>query len=38
MLGALQQRLKNGEISERGVATAELRKITVLRVGKALAE
>jgi 2-oxo-4-hydroxy-4-carboxy-5-ureidoimidazoline decarboxylase len=38
MLSALDQRLKNDEISERVVATAELRKITVLRVGKALAE
>ena len=38
MLGELRQRLKNDEISERGVTAAELRKITVLRVGKALAE
>jgi 2-oxo-4-hydroxy-4-carboxy-5-ureidoimidazoline decarboxylase len=38
MLRALEQRLENDEISERGVATAELRKITVLRVRKALAE
>jgi 2-oxo-4-hydroxy-4-carboxy-5-ureidoimidazoline decarboxylase len=38
MLGALEQRLKNDEISERRVATTELRKITVLRVRKALAE
>jgi 2-oxo-4-hydroxy-4-carboxy-5-ureidoimidazoline decarboxylase len=38
MLGALEQRLKNDEISERLVATTELRKITALRVGKALAE
>jgi 2-oxo-4-hydroxy-4-carboxy-5-ureidoimidazoline decarboxylase len=38
MLGALEQRLKNDEISEQGVVIAELRKITVLRVGKALAE
>jgi 2-oxo-4-hydroxy-4-carboxy-5-ureidoimidazoline decarboxylase len=38
MLGALQQRLKNDEVSERGVATTELRKITVLRAGKAFAE
>ena len=37
-LGALEQRLKNDEISERGVAATELRKITVLRVRKALAE
>jgi 2-oxo-4-hydroxy-4-carboxy-5-ureidoimidazoline decarboxylase len=38
MLGALEQRLKNDEVSERGVATTELRTITALRVGKALAE
>ena len=38
MLGTLEQRLKNDEISERRVAAAELRKITVLRVRKALAE
>jgi 2-oxo-4-hydroxy-4-carboxy-5-ureidoimidazoline decarboxylase len=38
MLGTLQQRLKNDEIFERRVAAAELRKITVLRVRKALAE
>jgi 2-oxo-4-hydroxy-4-carboxy-5-ureidoimidazoline decarboxylase len=38
MLGALEQRLKNDEISERRVATAELGKIAVLRVRKALAE
>jgi 2-oxo-4-hydroxy-4-carboxy-5-ureidoimidazoline decarboxylase len=38
MLGVLQQRLKNDEIFERRVATTELRKITALRVGKALAE
>ncbi len=38
MLGALEQRLRNDEISERRVAAAELRKITVLRVRKALAE
>ena len=38
MLGTLKQRLKNDEISERRVAAAELRKITVLRVRKALAE
>jgi 2-oxo-4-hydroxy-4-carboxy-5-ureidoimidazoline decarboxylase len=38
LLGALEQRLKNDEISERGVAATELRKITVLRVGKALGE
>lgn len=38
MLGALRQRLTNDEMSERGVTTTELRKITVLRVRKALAE
>jgi 2-oxo-4-hydroxy-4-carboxy-5-ureidoimidazoline decarboxylase len=38
MLAALDQRLKNDEASERVVATTELRKITVLRVRKALAE
>jgi 2-oxo-4-hydroxy-4-carboxy-5-ureidoimidazoline decarboxylase len=38
ILGTLRQRLKNDEMSERGVAATELRKITVLRVGKALAE
>jgi 2-oxo-4-hydroxy-4-carboxy-5-ureidoimidazoline decarboxylase len=38
MLSALNQRLKNGEEPERVAATAELRKITVLRVRKALAE
>jgi 2-oxo-4-hydroxy-4-carboxy-5-ureidoimidazoline decarboxylase len=38
MLTALNQRLKNDEASERVVATAELRKITVLRARKALAE
>lgn len=38
MLRALEQRLENGEMSERGVATEELRKITVLRVRRALAE
>jgi 2-oxo-4-hydroxy-4-carboxy-5-ureidoimidazoline decarboxylase len=37
MLAALRQRLENGESSERAVAAAELRKITVLRVRKALA-
>jgi 2-oxo-4-hydroxy-4-carboxy-5-ureidoimidazoline decarboxylase len=36
MLAALQQRLINDPASERAVATAELRKITALRVGKAL--
>jgi 2-oxo-4-hydroxy-4-carboxy-5-ureidoimidazoline decarboxylase len=38
MLTALNQRLKNDEVSERVVAAAELRKITVLRARKALAE
>jgi 2-oxo-4-hydroxy-4-carboxy-5-ureidoimidazoline decarboxylase len=38
LLSALSQRLKNDEISERAVAATELRKITVLRVRKALAE
>jgi len=38
MLAALDQRLKNDEISERVAATTELRNITVLRVRKALAE
>ena len=38
MLRALEQRLKNDEISERVVVSSELRKITVLRVRKALAE
>jgi 2-oxo-4-hydroxy-4-carboxy-5-ureidoimidazoline decarboxylase len=38
LLGALEQRLKNDEISERRVAATELRKITVLRVRKALGE
>jgi 2-oxo-4-hydroxy-4-carboxy-5-ureidoimidazoline decarboxylase len=37
MLAALRQRLGNDEESERVVASAELRKITVLRVRKALA-
>jgi 2-oxo-4-hydroxy-4-carboxy-5-ureidoimidazoline decarboxylase len=37
MLAALRQRLANDEASERLVATAELRKITVLRVRRALA-
>jgi 2-oxo-4-hydroxy-4-carboxy-5-ureidoimidazoline decarboxylase len=36
MLAALQRRLTNDPATERTVATAELRKITVLRVGKAL--
>jgi 2-oxo-4-hydroxy-4-carboxy-5-ureidoimidazoline decarboxylase len=38
MLDALRERLKKDEIAERTVVTTELRKITVLRVGKALAE
>jgi 2-oxo-4-hydroxy-4-carboxy-5-ureidoimidazoline decarboxylase len=37
LLGALRRRLDNDEETERGVAAAELRKITVLRLGKALA-
>jgi 2-oxo-4-hydroxy-4-carboxy-5-ureidoimidazoline decarboxylase len=37
MLAALRQRLDNDEQTERGVATAELRKITALRVRKELA-
>ena len=37
MLAALRERLNNDEQSERVVAAAELRKITVLRVRKALA-
>jgi len=37
MLAALRQRLENDESSERVAAAAELRKITVLRVRKALA-
>jgi 2-oxo-4-hydroxy-4-carboxy-5-ureidoimidazoline decarboxylase len=37
MLAALGQRLKNDEAAERVAAAAELRKITVLRVRKALA-
>jgi len=36
MLAALQQRLTNDPSTERAVATAELGKITVLRVRKAL--
>jgi 2-oxo-4-hydroxy-4-carboxy-5-ureidoimidazoline decarboxylase len=36
MLAALRERLNNDEQSERVVASAELRKITVLRVRKAL--
>ena len=38
MLSALRERLKNTEDAERTVASAELRKITRLRVSKALAE
>jgi 2-oxo-4-hydroxy-4-carboxy-5-ureidoimidazoline decarboxylase len=38
MLAALEQRLQNDEISERPLATRELRKITALRVRKAFAE
>jgi len=37
LLAALQERLANDEPSERAVATAELGKITALRVRKALA-
>jgi 2-oxo-4-hydroxy-4-carboxy-5-ureidoimidazoline decarboxylase len=37
MLAALRERLSNDPSTERAVATAELRKITVLRVRKALA-
>jgi len=37
LLAALQQRLQNDQMSERFVATRELRDITALRVGKALA-
>jgi 2-oxo-4-hydroxy-4-carboxy-5-ureidoimidazoline decarboxylase len=36
MLAALRQRLTNDPATERAVATAELREITALRVGKAL--
>ena len=38
MLTALERRLENDEISEQAAATIELRKITELRVRKALAE
>jgi 2-oxo-4-hydroxy-4-carboxy-5-ureidoimidazoline decarboxylase len=38
LLAALEQRLANDEPAERVVAASELREITVLRVGKALAE
>jgi 2-oxo-4-hydroxy-4-carboxy-5-ureidoimidazoline decarboxylase len=38
LLADLQERLANDETSERAVATAELGKITALRVRKALAE
>jgi 2-oxo-4-hydroxy-4-carboxy-5-ureidoimidazoline decarboxylase len=37
LLAALRRRLANDETAERGVATDELRKITVLRVRQALA-
>ena len=37
MLATLRERLSNDPYTERAVATAELRKITVLRVRKALA-
>jgi 2-oxo-4-hydroxy-4-carboxy-5-ureidoimidazoline decarboxylase len=37
MLAALRARLDNDEMSERVAAAAELRKITVIRVRKALA-
>ena len=37
MLASLRERLSNDPYTERAVATAELRKITVLRVRKALA-
>ena len=37
MLAALRQRLGNDPLTERKVATTELRKITVLRMRKALA-
>jgi 2-oxo-4-hydroxy-4-carboxy-5-ureidoimidazoline decarboxylase len=37
MLAALRRRLDNDAAAERGQATTELRKITVLRVRKALA-
>lgn len=36
MLAALRERLDNDPLTERKVATTELRKITVLRMGKAL--
>ena len=38
LLAALQERLANDETAERAVATAELGKITALRVRKALSE
>jgi 2-oxo-4-hydroxy-4-carboxy-5-ureidoimidazoline decarboxylase len=38
VLAALDQRLKNDDITERVVATTELRTITLLRVRKALTE
>jgi 2-oxo-4-hydroxy-4-carboxy-5-ureidoimidazoline decarboxylase len=37
LLAALRRRLGNDEQTERGVARAELRQITMLRLGKALA-
>jgi 2-oxo-4-hydroxy-4-carboxy-5-ureidoimidazoline decarboxylase len=37
MLGALRQRLAHDEIAERAVTIGELRKITLLRMRKALA-
>jgi 2-oxo-4-hydroxy-4-carboxy-5-ureidoimidazoline decarboxylase len=37
MLASLRERLKNDEAAERSVVIAELRKITALRVRKALA-
>lgn len=37
MLAALRQRLNHNDLQERMVARAELRKITLLRIGKALA-
>jgi 2-oxo-4-hydroxy-4-carboxy-5-ureidoimidazoline decarboxylase len=37
ILAAMQERLKNTEEMERTVATTELRRITLLRVAKALA-
>ena len=37
MRAALEERLANDPATERAVATAELEKITLLRVAKALA-